>query len=324
MTGKYPSGLFVVGVRKCGTTTVFDFLKNTGAFSPCRIKEPQFFCLDDEVIVHNLNWYAGLFDPGKNNRPLLDGSTLYYQYPASRRRIEAQFADARFVVCLRDPARRMFSAYWHQRAKPGGVERRSFDKVLADLETGAGANLAAIEQTRLEQAVATGQIAPGYPGRDYHRRHYGAPFDTNGLDPLAFFRYAAESQYSRQAENWLHGPDTHLIFFEQLLREPAVALRRLLEFAGLPSETPLAMPSNRNKTHDAGRSWLLGRLVRAGLFDAIKRRTPDAVKYFFKEKFLPETEKMTAGQYDRARRLLGSEYEFWFERYPVLEGLWQC
>lgn len=323
MNQRFNSGLFVIGVRKCGTTTVFDFLKNTGQFRACRIKEPQFFCLPEGVIDLHLDWYAGLFPSAATGQPILDGSTLYAQEPDFRQRIGRHVDVARFVLCLRDPARRMFSAYWHQRAKPGGVEKRSFEEILDELENARGNDLFLAEQTTLEAAQSAGKIDDRDLGADYHRRHFGAPFYSEGLDKWMFFRYAGESLYSRHWADWAPGSDLHLVIFEQLLQRPEATLRSIIQFAGLPPGTALLMPPNRNKTFDAGRNPWLDQLARWGLLDRIKRWTPDRLKFLLKEKWLPETEKMTPVQYQRARRLLQTEYAFWFEKYPLLEQWWK-
>ncbi len=274
MNQRFNSGLFVIGVRKCGTTTVFDFLKNTDQFRACRIKEPQFFCLPDHLIERHSDWYAGLFPATRIGQPILDGSTLYAQEPHFRQRIGRYVNDARFVLCLRDPARRMFSAYWHQRAKPGGIEKRSFDEILERLENTPEADLFAAEQQVLEAAKSAGKIDDRDLGSDYHRRHFGSPFDSDGLDKWMFFRYAGESLYSRHWADWALGHDTHLVFFEQLLQQPTIILEGIVQFAGLP-----AVAATKPSTPAGAGS----QLVLEGLLDRIKRCMPIILKFILKK-----------------------------------------
>lgn len=322
MNQLFASGIFIVGVRKCGTTTVFDFLKNTGAFRAARLKEPQFFCLPDDTVAQHRQWYETLFAPN-DRRPVLDGSTLYYPTPFVRQRIGRLVCEPRYIVCLRNPARRMFSAYWHQRGKPGRPERRSFDTILDQLENTPAVDLYAREQALLEEALEKGGIAGLDPASDYHRQQFGAKFGSDGLDHFAFFRYAGESLYSRHAPEWLNRPDTLVVFVEELLKYPAETLKKLGEFAGLPPDIPLRLPANRNKAYDGSRVGWLNRLAQTETFARLKRAMPDQARHFMKEYLLPEAEKMTAVQYRRAHRLLQVEFEFWQNRYPALSVLWQ-
>src|SRR3569833_1000748 len=103
----FEKGIFIVGVRKCGTTSLFDVLAQHSQISPAKHKEPQFYCMDEGTIKAEAKWYADLFDDKK--KWLLDGSTLYYQYPDSYKQIHENFKDTKFIICLRDPAKRLFS-----------------------------------------------------------------------------------------------------------------------------------------------------------------------------------------------------------------------
>ncbi|MBL7805244.1 MAG: sulfotransferase domain-containing protein [Saprospiraceae bacterium] len=320
MNKTFGTGVFVIGFRKCGTTTVFDFLKNTGLYRACRIKEPQFFCLAPQLVDVQIGWYKNLFEKG--SKPILDGSTLYVQSGSARDKILAQVSRPKFVVCVRDPARRMYSAYWHQRAKPGGIEKRSFEAVLESLRPGQH-DLWYRESTALTAAAQKGLIDTRDLGNDYHRRHYGADFDTVGPDPLSFFRYAGESMYSRWIMPWLNRPDTHLVFFELLVRQPEEELRRLAAFLELPADTPLLLPANRNRNYDASQSFWLNRLVKAGIYEKLKRLAPDRLKAWWRNRVLPEAGKISLSEQKTVREILTEEYSFWENHFPETKRLWQ-
>lgn len=320
MKTTFDTGVFVIGFRKCGTTTVFDFLKNTGLFRACRIKEPQFFCLEPRLVDTQIGWYRQLFASGM--QPILDGSTLYVQSESAREKILQYVARPKFIVCVRDPARRMYSAYWHQRAKPGGIEKRSFDGVLGGLASGPD-ELWNKENSALKLAAQQGLIDTRDLGNNYHRRHYGAGFDTVGPDPLSFFRYAGESMYSRWIMPWLNRPDTHLVFFEQLIRQPDEELRRLAAFLELPADTPLLLPANRNRNYDASRSFWLNRLVKAGIYERLKRLAPDRLKAWWRNQVLPEAGKISLSEQKTVKEILTEEYLFWENLFPETKNLWQ-
>lgn len=320
MNQGFTSGVFVAGFRKCGTTSVYDFLAQTGLFRVARYKEPQFFCLPAPLVAQHIDWYDQLFE-GNRQRPLLDGSTLYVTDMGLREKVRQYVENPRFIVCLRDPARRFFSAYWHQRAKPGGIETRSFDDILEGLHSGSG-DLWQQEQKMLEQAAEKGRINLRDLSDQYHRRHYGAPFATEGIDRFAFFRYAGESMYSRFMAPWLNAADTHVIIFENLVARPEEELKRLASFLQLPPDTPLSLPTNRNKNYNASNSALLNRLARVGLYDWAKRLAPDFLKSRIRGKWFSASDKMTSLQLKTVREILAEEYLFWRNEMPSVSQAW--
>jgi hypothetical protein len=181
--------LYIVGVRKCGTTSIFDSLAGDPRFAAPRVKEPQFFTQPDAVLVDHASWYEDLWREGAAGIRL-DGSTLYYQFPDSYHRILAYSPTAVFLLCLRDPARRFYSAYWHMRSKPGAVESRPLSKVLAAYQTMISLPVEerlAAEEALIQQAIFRGEIDGKYLNDRYLQRHYRAPFSTVMPDPQIFF-----------------------------------------------------------------------------------------------------------------------------------------
>ncbi|HNL40363.1 MAG TPA: sulfotransferase domain-containing protein [Saprospiraceae bacterium] len=321
MKQRFESGVFVAGFRKCGTTSVYDFLAQTGMFRVARYKEPQFFCLPDAIVDQHIHWYERLFEGGQQS-PILDGSTLYITDAEARSRIRQYVENPRFIICLRDPAKRFFSAYWHQRAKPGGIEQRSFDEILEGLQPAAGNALWQAEQKMLDQAARQGRINLRDLSNQYHRRHYGAPFETEGMDTFAFFRYAGESMYSRFLSPWLDAADTHIMIFENLVEDPERELGRLSAFLQLPPDIPLSLPHNRNKNYNASGSAWLNRLARSGWYDRAKRLAPDVLKIWMREKWFASSEKMSVLQLKTVKEILTEEYLFWEQKHPELVRPW--
>ena len=325
-----PPTVFVVGVRKCGTTTLFDSLAAHPDFHAARVKEPQFFAQPDATVTGHLDWYDGLWERDQEGMRL-DGSTLYYQFPAAYERIQNHVRRAVFLCCLRDPAKRFFSAYWHLRAKPGGIETRQFDDLLDAYEkqlAGKGSPEMA-EQSILEDALTKGQIKGDYLGGDYLRTHYGAPFTTELPDPLIFFRYLRESRYHRTYAQFAAQAATHVVLFERLTGQPREELADVLAFLSAThagnhtAEHQFELAPNNNRTLNANRSLVMRTLAGLGLYNGVKRLLKDRQKQWIKRNFYGGIPAMTHEQYERTRRLLTDEYAFWAEELPQTQQLWQ-
>jgi hypothetical protein len=167
--------IFVLGVQKCGTTTVADLLSEQPEIFIPSIKETYFFC-DESSFSKGIDWYLSEFySPISTGaaRLFCDATPFYLASSEAMERI-ARYTDdsARFVVCLRDPVHRAYSAYWHQRRL--GNESLAFEEALA------------VEQERIAHARSIG-------GRWWRHAyvevgHYGAhlkrAFDLLGRERL--------------------------------------------------------------------------------------------------------------------------------------------
>lgn len=109
--------IFILGVQKCGTTTLSDALTaHSDVFVPA-VKETYFFC-DEALYAKGTDWYVREFfsAPAAQVAPRWAEATPFYL--ASENALERLAAytspEARFVVTLRDPAKRAYSSYWHQ------------------------------------------------------------------------------------------------------------------------------------------------------------------------------------------------------------------
>ena len=110
-------------------------------------------------------------------------------------------------MLLRDPVRRAYSHYWHERAK--GREKLEFEEAIA------------AEPARIEAADA--QLADGSLDRSADHQH---------------FSYLARGRYAEQLERWfaLYPRERfHVVRFEDLVKEPLARLNDVLAFLGLPA-----------------------------------------------------------------------------------------
>jgi len=115
--------------------------------------------------------------------------------------------DAKLIALLRDPVRRAYSQYWHERDK--GREPLDFEAALE------------AEPERVDEVhrrLANGEIAASRE----HQIH----------------SYVSRGRYAEQLERWLRFyPREQLLVlrFEDLVAEPLAGLNRVLAWLGLPA-----------------------------------------------------------------------------------------
>lgn len=117
--------VFILGFTKCATTSMYNQLMQHEAVSSTKRKEPHFHfaqVLGDrfdgpadndtvkQMFVTNYEQYLNLYQPGKLS---IDGSAMSIEDPRIVENINAQFPKAKFIIMLRDPVERAFSAYSH-------------------------------------------------------------------------------------------------------------------------------------------------------------------------------------------------------------------
>jgi hypothetical protein len=208
----------ILGAMKSGTSSLHHYLvQQPGVIEPLR-KEVHYF---DVNVERGERWYRAHFgregEPGLN----LDSSPYYLFHPAVPRRLHELLPDAKLIVLLRDPVRRAYSHYWHERDK--GRERLSFEDAIA------------AEADRLgnsEQRLADGTLA-----RSREHQH---------------FSYLARGRYAEQLDRWLAVfPHEQLLVlkFEDLAREPLEALNRTLNFLGLPRAASVSLEARNTRKY---------------------------------------------------------------------------
>jgi hypothetical protein len=107
--------LFIVGAPKCGTTSLFEYLRgNPAVFLPSR-KEPHFFGSDLDMRSHGRvsseREYLELFRDAGSARWIVDASTWYFWSTTAPREIHAFSPQARVVVCVRNPVDLLWSLH---------------------------------------------------------------------------------------------------------------------------------------------------------------------------------------------------------------------
>ena len=208
--------VFVVGVQKSGTTSLFGHLAQHPEVLPPLVKEVHYF---DVSLNRGDAWYACHFPEVRAasaraqdiGSPVLtfDASPYYIFHPDVASRIRRYSPDARIIAVLRDPVARAWSHYWHEWAR--GYEKLSpMPAFLA-------------ESHRIpDPHVSVGNTAPAR----YAHQH---------------FSYVARSEYDLQLARWrdIFPPDQVLCLkSEALFEDPATSLGKVARFLQISDFAP--------------------------------------------------------------------------------------
>ena len=101
-----------VGVEKCGTTSLYDLLKQHPAIGLSRYKETQFF---NSYWHQGLAWYEEKFAHIPDHCQTIGEITpAYHRFPEVIPRIKQTLGEhTKIIILLREPRRRAFSHYIH-------------------------------------------------------------------------------------------------------------------------------------------------------------------------------------------------------------------
>jgi hypothetical protein len=205
---------------KSGTTSLHNYLtQHPQVIAPLR-KEVHYF---DVNLAQGEAWYRANFgrvgEPGLN----LESSPYYLFHPCVPQRAHALVPDARLVVLLRDPVRRAYSHYWHERDMRR--EKLTFEEAVA------------AEPDRLGDDDA--RLARGEIERSVEHQHYS---------------YLARGRYAGQLRRWLqfYPRERMLVLrFEDFARDPLAGLTRALDFLGLPAIDHVRLEARNTRKYPA-------------------------------------------------------------------------
>jgi len=123
---KLPTFL-ILGAQKSGTTTLHGALELHPQVFTAQPKELSFFN-KEENFRKGIEWYARFFENWRDEKVAGEGTPSYLWDERVPARIKRFLPDAKFIVLLRNPVTRAYSAYWY--AYIGGGETLSFEKAL--------------------------------------------------------------------------------------------------------------------------------------------------------------------------------------------------
>jgi len=125
-------GAMIIGVQKCGTTSLADWIAQHPDVQFCDQKEPEYFSRQLDWKA-NLDTYHGLYQvgPGSQNESklLMEASTNYswfLEFPHVPKSLHDYNADMKLIYIVRNPIGRIKSHYKHNFLK--SYTQRSFSE----------------------------------------------------------------------------------------------------------------------------------------------------------------------------------------------------
>lgn len=108
--------LFIVGAPKCGTTTLYEYLKLHPRIFMSDVKEPNFLNSDEDEKKMTKKKYLALFKTSKNHKYYGEASTHYLYSAEAIQSIKEMSPNAKIIISLRPPVELIYSAYFQHRA----------------------------------------------------------------------------------------------------------------------------------------------------------------------------------------------------------------
>jgi len=220
---------FVIGPPKCGTTTLYHWLRtNHSIFLPIE-KEPHYFMFKDEslkykgpgdnerlkrMVTTDQKAYINLFGAKKINQLAGDCSTMYFYSVKAIENIKEYNPNAKIIIVLRNPVERAFSHFMHQ-------VRDGYEKATDPLKSFL------LSQKRIDD---------GY---------------------MPFWDYESPGKYSKWLPIWKSEFKNVLILdYVQLMTNPDTAITKVASFLGIPNEFQVSKDQVFNKSGNPAMSSL--------------------------------------------------------------------
>lgn len=237
----------IIGAARCGTTSVYQYLRQHPQICMSTIKETNYFAylashLPGSRIVPATPWkvtsqtgYRGLFRATKRHIAIGEVSPFYLYAPGVPQLIKKMLPKSRLIVILRDPAERAYSAYIKNLAE--GFETRSFTQAIDEEIQGRDPRI-----TTTTYYLRTGQ---------YHHllSAYLEHFDRHQMQIL-FYQDLTESPVAFMQSIFTYlGVDTDFtpnisIRFNRGIIPPIKANAGLRSFKGLSKQLGEYLPRN--------------------------------------------------------------------------------
>jgi hypothetical protein len=204
----------IIGVQRCGTTSLYNYLIEHPNVAPAFKKEVHFF---DKHFKKGPIWYRAHFPSffyasyvkQIRRQDLITGeATPYYIfYPHTPKRILETVPQAKLIVLLRNPVDRAYSHYHHEVRM--GTETLSFERAIER------------EEERLYGEMEKTLADENY--YSFNHQHYA---------------YLSRGIYVDQLKTWMSlfsREQILLLGSEDFYNEPPTVLKQVIEFIELPA-----------------------------------------------------------------------------------------
>ena len=123
--------IFIAGMQKSGTTSLFSYLSRHPSLTAPRVKETHHF--DDESLdwgTANQERLHAFFDPGPPGTRYFEATPIYCFWPSALGRIHRYNPQARIILIFRDPIARAYSHWRMERVRK--TEPLSFSAAIRE------------------------------------------------------------------------------------------------------------------------------------------------------------------------------------------------
>lgn len=118
----------LIGAEKCGTTSLYHYLRQHPSVFMCTPKEPEYFSGNG---IRTREAYEALFAEAAGKKAVGEASVGYLHNTHAPARIKKALPDVRLFAVLRDPAERAYSHY-NMLVSAGAVPNRPYLDVLTE------------------------------------------------------------------------------------------------------------------------------------------------------------------------------------------------
>ena len=193
---------FIVGAQKCGTTSMYHYLKQHPEIFMSEVKEPQFFGTDllAPYFIRDQGAYHALFSGARDEKALGEASPLYIYSKRAATEIKQCCPAAKIIIMLRNPVDMIYSLH-AQNIYSGREDIKDFETALA--------------------------------AEDERKRGLRRPTQAS---PVECLFYREQAKYTEQVQRYLDvfgRENVRIIFFDDLTSETARVYSETCEFLGV-------------------------------------------------------------------------------------------
>lgn len=248
---------FIVGAAKCGTTSLYEYLRRHPQIHMSPHKEPHYFARDfyvpPEWCIRDDEQYVQLFAGAEGATRVGEASVWYIYSQAAAQELKAFSPDARIIVMLRDPIDMMYSLH-------GQFLWNCNDDIL-----------------NFEEALAA---------QEERSRGLRIPAEAHMAASLQYARVASFSSQVRRYYDAFGADRVHVILFQDFLRDTPGEYAKVLRFLDVdPTFVPdfkianSAKPITPRLNRFFARRPVLRRTLRAVVAGELIRRVNYAIPY---------------------------------------------
>lgn len=207
----------LIGVQKAGTTSLYDWIsQHPDIYGPSTVKDFHFF-LNDVHYNKGISWLSSFFKDYNKEKIVLQGAVNYIYFSHVADRISKELSsDIKFLLILRNPAKRAWSAYqyFHKNGSENADFRTALDRELNYPYTGV------VEKAHFD-----------YIGHGYYFEQISS-----------YLKYFKPEQFK-------------ILFYEEIMTDKSNAVRNVFDFLGVDAGFQPKF-SKLNLTGKARSRWL--------------------------------------------------------------------